>query len=185
MAKVTGWLAPAALAGLGLAVAALHPGAAPATTFDAQAGVQILAPLGATMTAELRFGHLGPGDGGGTVIVTTGGLRFATGTVRLLEPASHGPAVFAVSGQPGAAYRIGLPATITARHDSGQPKPGVTVLSVTNLKSFSANAGAETDTGQLGGGGSDTVRVGGTLVVPPTAKTGVYTAALSLTLTYE
>ena len=178
-----------ALAGvvaLSLAVTAL-PGAAGADpSASIEAKVKIAQPLEFSPIFSLRFGGVAGSSKDGTVIVATDGARSATGGAKLTKSsAEFGPAECTISGEPGASYSIiqpGLP--LTANKDEPAASK-VSILDVVDLKSLSETFGTESATGQLDGGGTDTVLVGGTLVVPANTPGGTYRAEIVLTIAYQ
>ncbi len=148
----------------------------------AQAGATVVVPLVVTAEEEIDFGAIASGSISGTVIVTVDDKRSATGGASLLGGADFHRAEFKVVGPPNASYKITLPSTLTAEHDSSSPGPN---LNVVNLVSFSTEANAVTDTGVIGPGGSDMVYVGGTIEIPAGAKNGKYEADVVLTVEFQ
>lgn len=148
------------------------------------ATVDIGIQLQLTRVSQLSFGQVRPGDTDGEVIVTPGtNQRSRTGGVGL-SGSKFSRAVFIVTGTPNSFYTI-APVLAFSVHDSrGEPIEGLTLLEVTDLKSYSATVGAVTTSGQIGPGGVDSVFVGGTLLVPPTARNGKYEGDVTLTISH-
>lgn len=172
-----------ALAGLG---ALLLPGVAGAEetgTIQASVQIQSMVQLTITSSSPLSFGQIRPGETDGWVTVTTWNERYATGGVELRAP-FFSRAEFTITGLPGASYSIELGAPLIVHDQSSNPIPGVTDLEVIDLLAWSTTVGYETFTGQIGPGGVDSVYIGGTLVVPTTAKNGKYAGNVELTINY-
>ncbi len=174
-----------ALSGFGALVLPGVAGAEESATI--QASVEIVVQLAITGSSPLCFGQIRPGETDGWVTVTTSNERYATGGVGL--SGSHfSRAEFTITGQPGVSYSI-VPGVPLIVHDQRpNPIPGVTGLEVIDLLIYSTTVGPpETfspGTGQIGPGGVDSVYIGGTLVVPSTAKNGKYAGSVELTVNY-
>ncbi len=177
-ARLARWLAPSVLA------LVLGAGSAAAGSATTTANVTIFSePLTFTEAAQLRFGSLASGVGGGTVTVDASedAQRIATGTVRLLGRGNFGPATFAITGQAGATYSIGLPNEVAIMHDNSS-KP---TLTADNLTSFSKTLTVPGPAGQIGVDGSDTLFVGATLHMPADAAQGNYRGEVELVINYD
>lgn len=163
------------------------------------ASVQIVGPLSFESRKQLNFGKIinretdyedddddggsqGNQSGGGTVTITTQNQREVSGRVKARRRFSR--AVFFVTGAPNLSYNIQLSETTAVHTRSSSPERGVTLLQVADLKSFSVNAGAETSRGMTNADGKDTIYIGGTLVVPPSAMSGRYRGDVEITLSY-
>lgn len=157
-------LLPAAL-GIGLAAAA-------AGTW---AGHQFpVLAISISNLQALTFGKFAAGSGG-TVTVSPGGARSATGGVILLSSGSGSAASFRVSGDPGLTYDIVLPpdGRVQLANGTGQTMP---------VNSFTSNpAGA----GQLDLSGAQTVTVGATLTVGAGQVAGSYSGSFDVTVDYN
>lgn len=157
-----------------------------AASATARASATVVAPpLRIASATDLRFGALAARGGAGTVTVSPSGRRVATGGVALLGNANFGAATFRITGQANADFTITLPDSIEVTHDSGRSIPGVTSLIAVDLVSLSETVGAETEVGRLDAAGKDVVRVGGTLIVPATARTGSYRGVVTLSIEYQ
>ncbi len=169
------------LAGLAL------PGVARAQTqATIQATIQIAEPLAIISSTQVDFGQVVPGQTDGTVTVTTSNQRIVTGGVET-QGSEFSRAEFSIQGEPGASYSIDVPelrAQPLGVDDEEEETPGLPSLEVTNIKSSSTTVGAETRTGQIGPDGTDTVFVGGTLVIPANAKAGRYRLDVEVSLNY-
>jgi hypothetical protein len=122
----------------------------------------------------LTFGAFLAGSGG-TVVVGTSNNRSKSGGVFLLsQGGSAASAQFTVSGTPGAAYAISLPANGTVALTG----PGADMA----LNSF---VSSPTPGGTLSGGGSQLLSIGATLSVGSNQVPGSYTGSFNVTVTYE
>ena len=93
-------------------------------------------------------------------------------------------ATFTVTGPPSTSYNI-EPVLAFSVHDARTaPIGSVTLLDVIDLLSYSSTVGAVTTVGQIGPSGVDSVFVGGTLLVPPTARNGKYEGNVELTISH-
>jgi hypothetical protein len=124
-------------------------------------------------TQGLAFGKFVAGSGG-TVTVSPGGVRSASGGV-VLVPSDVGTAAqFAVSGDANLTYAISLPADGT-----------VSLASGTNNMAVNAFTSSPSLTGTLGAGGTQTLSVGATLSVGSNQATGSYSGAFDVTVNYN
>lgn len=142
------------------------PAALAATSLSAFA--QSIGPV-----ANLSFGSFIAGSGG-TISVSAAGARSSTGGVLPLGQGSGvAAAQFNVSGTANASYTITLPANNTV----------VLVDAAANtmaLSSFVANP----PTGTLSAGGSQSIRVGATLIVGNAQPSGSYSGSFNVTVNY-
>jgi hypothetical protein len=125
-------------------------------------------------TQALSFGSFSPGGSSGTVTVGTAGARSAAGGAILIPSGSGQAAVFTVSGSANATYAIELPANGVVALTSG-------IYSMA-VNSFTSSPAL---TGQIGGGGSQTLRVGATLSVSGNQASGSYSGSFNVTLVYN
>jgi hypothetical protein len=183
---------------LALVMFAAPPAAAQQATATASANAQIVAnTLNLTLLNPLAFGKI-KSTGAGTVTVTVLPQRSLTGGVTLIgsgqcnsppcdvtnpsNPNSSSywsPAQYTVSGTPDANYMVTAPPQATATLKSGNGAPAT--LQVTDITVATASSGGfsqptytNSDTGNLGPAGQDTIRVGGTLQVPGALNTSNY-----------
>ncbi len=154
-----------------------------ATSVNAQVTTMVFEALTITNQQPLNFGHITPTAGGGTVVISTSGVRTVNGGVQVAGSFNH--ASFAVQGAPDRAYSIHTPASQIFVSDAVNPNPAlVNALTVNNFTTESVNHGAPSATGQLSHSGADTIYLGGTLVVPANAVSGVYSGLVPVTVSY-
>lgn len=140
-------------------------------------------PLHLKAKKDLRFGTIADcGKSAGTVTIAATGARTSSG-VRLERGGDYGPALFQVKGAAGAGYVITLPSSVTA--ERRWAKPGAGGLQVVDLTLHSRTLGGAGANAKLDNRGEDQVRVGGTLIVPKTAKPGYYSAEIAMVVSYQ
>lgn len=174
MTKLTCTLLAAAVAAL-VASPAAHAASARATS-----SATIFKPMTIATVAQMSFGKLqynGNGPAIGTVVLSaTAPVTRASADVQLLPNGGETPAIRNITGEPGRAYRVSVSPTTTS--------PGG--LTVNDFRIWSANSGDITArSGMLSPAGADTIRVGGTLLVPQGTKNNVYTALPTINIAYE
>jgi len=167
-----------------IAVVVLAAARVQAAEFAGTASVSILpAPLHLKAKKDLRFGTIAEcGKAAGAVTIAATGARTATG-VRLERGHDHGPALFQVKGAAGAGYVITLPSSVTAERRSS--KHGAGTLQVVDLTLFTRTLSGTGAAAKLDARGEDQVKVGGTLLVPKSAKPGHYSAEIALAVSYQ
>lgn len=106
----------------------------------------------------------------------TGAVQAVCGAEPACQP--H-PARFAVSGEPGRAYRVMLPAAVEAHGQRSAARLTVVALTVHSL------ASAEDASGLLDAEGEGSFAVGGTLSVNAQALPDIYHAIVPVTVTYD
>ncbi len=179
---------------IGLALVALGAITGPAlaqtgatATGNAAAEIRVSGPVQLTTISELEFGGVDAGDADGTVILDPiTNERTSPGNVVPLHGGSHSRAEFLVTGTPSSSYTITLPPSeisiseqTVERDESGNPLSSLIVI---DLLAFSTTLPGITLVGQIGLDGTDTIFVGGTLLVPTTAKQGSYRGDVAVTV---
>jgi hypothetical protein len=169
-------LASAAFA-LGASILGGHAFAAAST---ATASATVIAPIVITKGADLSFGSFSSGAGG-TVTISTSGVRSATGIVLAPQGGTPAAASFVVAGEQGASYSITHSGTTTLTRNAGPE-----TMLLTKFSDLTA-ANATTGTASSGtlAGGTQTVYVGGTLAVAPNQAVGDYTGLVSIAVEYN
>jgi hypothetical protein len=160
---------------LGVADAASHPKSA-----SAHANVTILRSLHVTKTADLSFGRFNNNGGkkAGTVTVTASPPPTVTSNgVQAIGGGTPSAAVFSVTGEPNRAYVASIPSGVVSN-------PGGYPLSAFTF--WSQNSGnLPGGVGHFNASGTDTVRVGATVTVPPKAPSSSYGAIVPVTISYQ
>ncbi|HWR74339.1 MAG TPA: DUF4402 domain-containing protein [Bacteroidales bacterium] len=158
------------------AAAEAQPGVS--STVTGHITAEVISTLSAIETSQLSFGRFSPGPQGGDLILTPQNTISVLGSV---WPGSgtHNAASFYVTGDPGAAYSITLPASpVTIRH-MGTAR-SMTVEEWRSVPEAAPGAGMLED-------GSQTVYVGATLKVGNLNDNpvGVYTGTYTITFDFN
>ncbi len=162
---------------LGVVIMATHSYAANAV---AAAGATVIAPLAINKSANLSFGSFAPGTGG-SVTVSTSGVRVADNTILSTANSSPTAAQFAVSGDPAATFDISVVASTTLDDGAGHSMALVTCSDLTGANTTSGNVAA----GTLSAAGSQSLFVGGTLSVAAAQMPGLYSGSIAVTVEYN
>lgn len=142
-----------------------------ATAFVATSA-NVITPIGITGDTALSFGDIVATASGGTVTVSTAGLRTASDTDLIVATAGTTTAAsFTVTGQQDFTYAITLPAIFD-------------VTSGTDTMGVGTFVSAPDATGTLTLG-TETVTVGATLTVGAAQASGAYTNANALAITVQ
>jgi hypothetical protein len=130
------------------------------------------ATLVGTGLSNLGFGQIVTTASAGTVTISSGGGRSASGGVVLGSSFGVGASSFAVTGDANASYSITLPSSCT-------PQAGGATMMADLFTS------APNGSGNLGPSGTQTVSLGATLHVGSGQAAGAYSAAYFITLAYN
>ena len=131
------------------------------------------APQTISGVSNLSFGSFLAGSGG-TVVVSPAGARTQTGGVLLIGQGAGAAAQFNVVGTANATYSISLPDNNAVTLSDGNGH-GMAITS------FVSSPPA---TGTLSGAGSQSIRIGATLIVGPNQAPGAYSGAFSVIVNY-
>jgi hypothetical protein len=141
----------------------------------ATATATILTAISITKVVDMNFGNISvQGQTGGTVILSTSGVRSATGGVTL--PATGGTvtaAAFTVNGAAMYSYAITLPQTPLVIALSSK---GSTTMTVSAFQSTPSITGTLT-------GGTQNLTVGATLNIAAAQAAGLYTSTIGFAVT--
>jgi spore coat protein U-like protein len=174
-ARLTGKLAfLAAAAALGACLGA----PAQAAQATANATGTVVTPIAIAAAVDLVFGSFAPGAGG-SVTVSTSGVRAATGAI-LMTGATPSAARFNITGEASTTYSIthSGSATLTSGANS------MALAKFSDLSAGNATSGNPA-TGTLDGAGAQSLYVGGTLTVGAAQAPGVYTGTVIATVEYN
>ncbi|WP_290644472.1 DUF4402 domain-containing protein [Aquabacterium sp.] len=154
--------------------------AAQTSTASASASATIVSPIAIAKTSDLVFGKLAVGAVGGNVAISTADVVSISGagTTVTQPPGSTGnpaSAVFGVTGEAGFTYAITLPTDGAVTISDGASHTMA-------VNAFVSNPGT---TGTLSGAGTDTLKVGATLVVGNNQVPGTYTGSFNVTVSYN
>jgi hypothetical protein len=134
---------------------------------------RIVSTVNLITLSGMKFGEISASSMPGTIVLEPGGARTSTQGATLNSAVPGGPASFEVIGDPSATYIITLPVAVTLSSANGE---SMEVDQFTSLPSA---------TGQLDGGGRQTLYVGGTLNVNANQLYGNYSGVMSVTVEYN
>jgi len=139
---------------------------------------EVVSTLSAIETSQLSFGKFSPGAQGGKLVLTPDNAISVMGSV-WQGSGTHSAASFYITGDPGAAYTISLPAAPVTINHVGSPK----TMTVDDWRSV---PGAEPGAGMLENG-YQIVYIGATLNVGTLNDnpTGVYTGTYTVTFDFN
>ena len=148
------------------------------------AGAKILTALSIAEDIPMHFGTMGVKAAvAGTCVVSTAGVRSATGGVNLsLMAPQFSLATYTMTGEPLYTYAITLPDDITVTHTDLS-----TIMTIDNLLAKSTS-GTESHTATgtlLITAGTESFTVGGTLNVVAAQIAGVYAGTFDVTVAYN
>ena len=143
-----------------------------AATATANSEATVVPAIAIAKDRDLDFGQVVAGGTSGTVTMSTAGVRTVSGGTTLGNPGNKGPAIFLVTGQPGAGYGIILPDPIDLLNGG----PSMLVDNFTSTPSGS---------GIMSGAGEQSVNVGAVLHVGANQPPGTYTNTFDVTVAYN
>lgn len=141
-------------------------------TATADVTADVVAAIAISTTTDMNFGKVVAGATGGTVVLTTAGVRSATGGATLGNAGATAAAAFDVTGESGATYAITLPPS------------SATIISGSDQMTVDAFDSDPDGTGTLTGG-SETLNVGATLNLDANQPVGTYTGTFDVTVAYN
>ena len=144
-----------------------------AASVTAPVTARIVSTVNLITLSGMQFGEISASNMPGTIVLEPGGSRTATQGATLNSTVPGGPASFEVVGDPSATYIVTLPVSVTLTSANGE---SMEVDQFTSLPS---------QTGQLDGGGRQTLYVGGTLNVNANQLYGSYSGLMSVTVEYN
>jgi Domain of unknown function (DUF4402) len=164
----------------GLVTLGMSAYAAQGSTATASASATIVSPIAITKTSDLVFGKLAVGAVGGNVAISTANVVSISGAgTTVSQPAGStgnpAAAVFGVTGEAGFTYAITLPTDGAVTISDGASHTMA-------VNGFVSNPGTS---GTLSGAGTDTLKVGATLVVGNNQVAGTYTGTFNVTVSYN
>jgi len=161
------------LAAVVLAIlACAGPRLALAASASASVSAAIVPAISISKDTDMNFADVIAGASSGTVVLTTGGARSATGGVTLGNSAGTAAAAFTVSGDPSSTYSITLPGSAT-------------LTSGANNMTVNTFVSSPSATGTLGGGGTQVLTVGATLQIGANQAQATYTGSFDVTVAYN
>ena len=146
---------------------------AQAATTTATVDANIINTIGMTTRNGLSFGDISAGSTSGTVILTPGGTRSATGGTSINSSTPSNPSTFDVQGTANASFSITLPASVLLTDAASH------TMTVDNFTS------SPTPSGVLDGSGQQTLFVGATMNVSANQAFGSYSGQMAVTVDYN
>lgn len=134
---------------------------------------RIVSTVNLITLSGMQFGEISASSAPGAIVLDPGGARTSTQGATLNSAVPGGPASFEIIGTPSSTYIISLPVSVTLSSANGQS------MEVDQFTSLPAQ------TGQLDGGGRQTLFVGGTLNVDANQLYGSYSGVMSVTIEYN
>ena len=134
---------------------------------------RIVSMVNLVTLSGMQFGEISASSAPGTIVLEPGGARTSTQGATLNSAVPGGPASFEIIGTPSSTYIVSLPVSVRLTSSNGQ---SMEVNRFTSLPS---------QTGQLDGGGRQTLFVGGTLSVNANQLYGSYSGVMSVTVEYN
>jgi hypothetical protein len=157
-----------------LALAIAGSGSAIAADATASATGTVIAPIAITKSADLVLGSFASGANGGTVTLSTLGVRGKTGDVTLFSSTGVAAAKFDVTGEGGLTYSIVLTPTALTRNS------GTETMSFAPQSDITSGTLAGT-----GASGAQSFFVGGELSVAAGQAPGTYAGSVTATVAYN
>lgn len=156
-------------------LAAIYNQAAIAADATGNAAATVLSPLTVTQNGlGMNFGSVSGDTASATTVVLTAAGAVSSPDGAFVVPASGAlPGVFDVTGAPGAAYDITLPAAAVTLTSGGD------TLTVDTFTDDTAG------TGTLAPAGTDSFNVGATLNLGASQPAGNYTGTYTVTVNYQ
>jgi hypothetical protein len=170
--------APSGASSAGLSVTVSRTNGNSPTSGAGTVSASVFRMLDATSSGVLAFGTVSrPSTGSGSVSIAPGATTVSvTGTgVRSVPGSTPSTAIVGVTGEGGQSFTVTVPSTFP------MTGPGGTLTVTTNPDKF----GNQTLSGSLGGAGSLTVNIGGSLPLSSTTGLGLYTGTFSVIVQYN
>ena len=159
------------------------------TTATADTLAAVLKPLTLTKASDLNFGVLLASAGTVAISPVDGTRTGDTGTLSTVNSSSPSRASFNVTGLNATTYSISAPAaTVTlANTTSATDTLLVTLTGVHALSSGTTSSPGAASSGTLSANGTDTLGVGGSIILAAVTPIGNYTntAGISITVNYN
>ena len=161
------------IAGIAITSAGVYSSAM-AVSASGTSTAQIVTTMTITPGAALAFGNIFSGVTGNVVITPAGAVT----DTNVVSSGTQTAGTFAITGDAGLIYTITLDASTTITD-------GSTILNVTALNHDSGLLPVDANNGQLSGGGTDTLSVGGQFDVTAAATAGSYTGTYNVAVDYQ
>lgn len=160
-----------------------HKSLAQTTAAIASTNVQakLIVPLSITETSSLHFGTINilGGEAGTVVLPADSTDRIFSGVVGSAVAPLASNAAYTVAGTKNVSYGVSLPTSITVMESGGD------AMTITNLKARFNAATDDGTTSTLNVNGTDSFKLGGTLMVTANQIPGIYTGSFNVSVDYN
>ena len=141
----------------------------------ASAGANIISPLTITKDTDLHFGDLVPSTTESVTVVMSQSGVITSAAQYYLSTGNRTAASFKITGQPNHSYNIVADETVTLAGPSGS----------TMTLTFDPNLSITGTTITMPSSGTETLNLGGSLVLAANQVSGTYTVDFDVTVAYE
>ena len=141
----------------------------------ASAGANIISPLTITKVSDLHFGDLVPSTTESVTVVMGQSGTITSEAQYYLSTGTRSAASFKITGQPNHSYNIVADETVTLAGPSGS----------TMTLTFDPNLSITGTTITMPSSGTETLNLGGSLVLAANQVSGTYTVDFDVTVAYE
>ena len=153
-----------------------------AASATATASGTVVAPIAIAATGNLAFGSFAAGVGG-TVTVSTSGVRATTGPV-LMGSAPGSAARLHITGLAASTYSISHSGSTVLTNTTGTGNETMALAKFSDLTAGNATSGNATS-GTLDASGAQSLYVGGALTVAASQVPGLYVGTVIATVEYN
>lgn len=148
------------------------------------ASIKVIRPITVTKDRDLAFGTIVRPSSTGTdgqvsIAATNAGTRSVTNDVVALASPASSSAQFTIAGEGAQFVSVTIPATVTLERSGGSE-----TLELTVAHNLATPGNTQLD-GSLGGDGSTTVYVGGSIPITTTTATGDYSKTFTVSAAYN
>ena len=144
-------------------------------TETANAGANIISPLTITKDTDLHFGDLVPSTTESVTVVMSQSGVITSAAQYYLSTGTRSAASFKITGQPNHSYNIVADETVTLAGPSGS----------TMTLTFDPNLSITGTSITMPSSGTETLNLGGSLVLAANQVSGTYTVDFDVTVAYE
>ena len=145
------------------------------STGTASAGANIISPLTITKDTDLHFGDLVPSTTESVTVVMNQSGVITSAAQYYLSTGNRTAASFKITGQPNHSYNIVADETVTLAGPSGS----------TMTLTFDPNLSITGTSITMPSSGTETLNLGGSLVLAANQVSGTYTVDFDVTVAYE
>ena len=144
----------------------------------ASAGANIISPLTITKVSDLHFGDLVPSTEESVTVIMEQDGTISSAAQYYLSTGTRTAASFKITGAADHTYKINCPATVTL---AGQGDAAGSTMTLT----FDPNLSITGTSITMPSSGTETLNLGGSLVLAANQASGTYTVNFDVTVAYE